>query len=157
MESAMGGLLRCTEFVISQLGRLQAILTLGMRLFIADVFFKSGLQKIRNWDGTLALFENEYQVPFLPTEVAALAATAGELVLPILLAFGLAGRFGAAGLFVVNAVAVLSYWEGLGDIGRTHHYYWGVMIMVPLLFGPGRISIDHILWPRLQRRFAVNR
>ena len=45
----------------------------------------------------------------LPPELAAYMGTFGELVFPVLLVLGLMGRFGAAGLFMVNVMAVVSY------------------------------------------------
>ena len=78
---------------------LRAPITLGVRLFLADVFFKAGLTKLADWDVTLALFADEYHVPLLPPEAAAWAGTGGELVLPVLLALGL----------VVLTVVVVGY------------------------------------------------
>ncbi len=47
------------------------VLLLFCRLWVAWVFFNSGLTKIATWDSTLYLFELEYQVPLLPWELAA--------------------------------------------------------------------------------------
>ena len=58
------------------------LLLLFCRLWVAWVFFNSGLIKISSWDSTLYLFELEYQVPILPWELAAYLGTAAELVLP---------------------------------------------------------------------------
>ena len=69
---------------------LRAPLTLGVRLFLADVFFRAGMTKLADWDVTLALFTDEYQVPVLPPMLAALLATACEILLPMLLSLGLA-------------------------------------------------------------------
>ena len=55
----------------------------------------SGLTKIHDWSITVALFTDEYHVPLLPPGVAALMGTATELSMPVLLALGLATRFGA--------------------------------------------------------------
>ncbi|HLF22852.1 MAG TPA: hypothetical protein VI565_02945, partial [Burkholderiales bacterium] len=49
---------------------LSPLLDLGIRLWVANVFWKSGLTKIASWDNTVLLFENEYQVPLLSPEVA---------------------------------------------------------------------------------------
>lgn len=121
-----------------------------LRLYVAHAFFLSGLTKLRDWSVTLALFESEYAVPLLPPPLAAVLGTAGEIVLPVLLALGLAGRFGAAGLFVVNAVAVLSYAD-LSDLGRADHLLWGVLLLTTALHGPGRWSLDHWLAKRTER------
>lgn len=127
---------------------------LALRLYVGHVFFSSGLQKLRNWDGTLALFENDYQVPLLPPDLAAVMGTAGELGLPVLLVLGLAGRFGAAGLTVMNLVAVVSY-PDLSDLGRQDHLLWGTMLLVTLFHGPGRLSLDHWIGGRLAARSAA--
>jgi len=54
---------------------LQAPAALAARLFVGAAFFRSGLTKIVDWDTTLALFADEYHVPLLPTDVAAVAGT----------------------------------------------------------------------------------
>ncbi|AXT47495.1 DoxX family membrane protein [Chromobacterium rhizoryzae] len=123
---------------------LQPLLLLLFRLWIANVFFKSGLTKIDDWDTTILLFTEEYHVPLLPPAIAAALAAAGELGLSALLALGLGGRFAAAGLFILNAVAVISY-PGLTEATREFHYYWGMLIAVVLAFGPGLLSVDALL------------
>jgi putative oxidoreductase len=128
------------------------VLDLGIRLYVARAFFLSGLTKIRDWDTTLLLFSDEYHVPLLPTELAAFAGTAGELVFPVLLALGLATRLSAFGLGLVNVMAVVSYWHVLGQedaaAALSQHVYWGVLLLVPLLHGPGRLSLDALVWRR---------
>ena len=84
---------------------------LAARAYVAWVFFASGLTKLRDWETTVFLFTEEYHVPLLSPTAAALSGTAGELVLPVLLVLGLAGRFAALGLSVVNVVAVISLAE----------------------------------------------
>src|SRR5262245_1692240 len=97
--------------LVKLLDHLQPLAALLARLYVAHVFFLSGLTKLRDWSVTLALFMDEYMVPVLPPEVAAVMGTTGELVLPALLVLGLAGRFAALGLSVMNVVAVLSLAE----------------------------------------------
>jgi len=127
------------------------VLDLSIRLYVAEVFFRSGLLKIDNWDGTMYLFRNEYRVPLLPPEVAAWLGTFGELAFPPLLALGLAARFGALSLSVVNVMAVISFWHVLGEneAALNSHIYWGLLLLVTLCHGPGKISVDH--W--IRRRF----
>jgi len=129
---------------------LAPVLDLGIRLLVAGVFFQSGLVKIQSWSSTLALFENEYAVPLLPPELAAYLGTGAELVLPVFLALGLGGRFAAAALFVFNIVAVISY-PDLGEVGLKDHQYWGLLLLVTLLHGPGKLSVDHFLSRRFFR------
>lgn len=120
---------------------LQAPALLLARVHVGLVFFRSGLTKLADWDTTLALFENEYAVPLLPPHWAAWAGTTGELLLPLLLWLGLAGRFGAAGLSVVNVVAVLSLAE-MAPAALGQHQLWGVLLAVLVLWGPGAWSAD---------------
>ena len=129
-------------------GWLAPALDLAIRIWVGMVFFQSGLTKILSWDTTLSLFENEYAVPLLPPQLAAYMGTAAELVLPIFLVLGLGGRLSAAALFVFNIIAVVSY-PDLGEVGLKDHQYWGLLLLVALLHGPGKISIDHFLRRRL--------
>ena len=62
------------------------------RWTVAGVFFRSGMTKLRDWDTTLALFADEYHVPFLSPGAAAWLGTGAELILPALLLLGLGGR-----------------------------------------------------------------
>jgi putative oxidoreductase len=127
---------------------LAPVLDLTIRIWVGMVFFQSGLTKIQSWDTTLSLFENEYAVPLLPPELAALLGTGAELFLPVFLVLGLGGRLSAAAMFVFNIIAVLSY-PDLGEVGLKDHQYWGLLLLIPLLHGPGKISIDHFI----RRRF----
>ncbi|UGA36772.1 DoxX family membrane protein [Chromobacterium haemolyticum] len=102
---------------------LQPLLLLLFRLWIANVFFKSGLTKIDDWDTTILLFTEEYHVPLLPPAVAAALAAAGELGLSALLALGLGGRFAAAGLFILRCGR-----DQLPGTDRSH-------ARIPLLLG----------------------
>lgn len=121
---------------------LSPALDVFLRLYVASVFFRSGLTKIKTWDSTLYLFSDVYTVPFIPSDVAAYLATAGELSLPVLLVLGLFGRFAAAGLFILNFVALYSYYDGLSEAGRNQHLYWGMLIAVLLIISRGKWSID---------------
>jgi putative oxidoreductase len=142
------------ERALGWLNALAHVIDLVIRFYVADAFFKSGLTKIRSWDATLFLFENEYRVPLLPTQVAAFLGTFGELVLPPLLALGLATRFAAAGLSVVNVVAVIAFWHVLSgnEAALASHVYWGLLLLVTLFHGPGKLSLDHWLWRRVRAR-----
>jgi len=126
----------------------QPILNLAFRIYLANVFFSAGLTKIKSWDTTLMLFEYEYSVPVIPFDIAAYLATAAELALPALLVVGLAGRFSAAGLFILNYVAMISYAD-ISPAGINDHYFWGAMLAVLCLYGPGKLSVD--AW--IQQRF----
>lgn len=126
------------------LNALQPLLSLIGRLYVAQAFFLSGLTKLRDWDTTLALFSDEYHVPLLPPELAAVMGTCGEIALPVLLVVGLGGRFAAMGLGVVNLVAVLSLAE-IAPAALQQHVSWGIVLLALAVFGSGRWALDQWL------------
>jgi putative oxidoreductase len=134
------------------LDHLRPLLLLGTRLWVSWQFLNSGWLKLTTWDTTLELFRSEYHVPVLPPTVAAVCGTFGELFFPILLVLGVFTRFGALGLFAVNAMAVISYWHVLGSEGYeaalAQHVLWGFMIVVIAVFGGGKIALDEKLGDR---------
>jgi len=130
-------------------GSLQSALLLATRIYVSWQFLESGWLKLQDWDNTLFLFQEEYRTPVLSPAVAAVAGTFGETVFPVLLIAGLLGRYSAAGLFAVNVMAVVSYahvllGEGF-EAALGQHYLWGFMLLVLIVFGPGRWSADHLI------------
>lgn len=130
---------------------LAPLMDLGLRLYLANVFFKSGWTKILSWDSTLYLFNDVYHVPLLPPAVAATMAASAELGLSVLLVLGLFGRFAASGLFILNIVAVISYAD-LSQGGLNQHLSWGILLAVLLILSRGRWSIDAWLEERLRKK-----
>jgi putative oxidoreductase len=132
-----------------------SLLSLAIRLFVGWQFLKAGRTKVADWSSTVALFTDEYMVPILPPEVAALAGASGELILPILMFVGIFSRPAALGLFFVNLMAVISY-PALFNFdcpaAINDHFYWGFLLLVPVVFGPGRFSLDHWLATQQQRK-----
>ncbi len=123
---------------------LQPAVMLVVRVFIAYAFFKSGLLKIKDWDSTLFLFEYEYVIPYVPHMIAAVLGTIGELVLPVLLAFGLGARIGALGLLVMTLVIETFIYPGTQE-----HYYWMSILALLAMTGPGTLSVDHLIRRRV--------
>lgn len=128
------------------------IFKLFVRLYVADAFFRSGLTKLGSWDAQMPflssgvgyLFESEYQVPLIPWELAAYLATATELILPVLLLLGLVTRLSALALFLFNIIAVVSY-PAIWQSGFYDHKLWGIMLLVIVIYGQGRLSIDNLI------------
>jgi putative oxidoreductase len=127
---------------------LASLLLLTTRLYVSWQFLKSGWLKLTDWDSTLYLFQEEYHTPILSPAVAAVAGTFGELFFPALLVVGLFGRYAAAGLFVVNIVAVVSYAQVLladgFEAALGQHVLWGFMLLVLMVFGTGRWALDSL-------------
>jgi len=142
-----------SERGIAALEALQPAAQLLARIYVAGVFFRSGLTKLHDWDTTLALFTDEYHVPLLHSTVAAYLGTAAEIALPVLLVLGLGGRFAAAGLFILNAVAVLSLTD-VAPAAFQQHVFWGSLLAALLLWGPGRWSLDRFAAPWLRAHLS---
>jgi putative oxidoreductase len=136
--------------IASLLTHLRDPFLLLSRLYVAKIFFMSGLTKLNDWGTTVALFTDEYKVPFLNPSVAAFMGTAGELILPVMLVLGLCGRFAALGLFVVNVVAVIALTD-IPAAAMQQHVFWGWVLACLAMVGVGRWSMD--CW--LQRRLAA--
>ena len=137
------------------------LVDLGLRLWVAWAFFKAGLVKIADMDSTIDLFTNTYHVPLLPPTFAAYLGTGIELVVPAILALGLFGRLTAAFMFIYNLICVISFpdlwpdgfWTGLFGSAFKDHKIWGLMLLVTLVHGPGKLSLDYLLmkvFPKLR-------
>ncbi len=107
-----------------------------------------------SWQSTLALFRDEYHVPLLPPDVAAVTGACGELFFPTLLMLGIGGRIGPIGLFAVNVMAVISYRQVLladgFEAALAQHVLWGFMLIVLTLFGNGGIAVDRLIAGQLR-------
>ncbi|WP_425301961.1 DoxX family protein [Rhizobium favelukesii] len=123
-----------------------------LRIALALPFLRSGLTR---WDGflslspgTLFLFEEQFRLHIFggeyvlpaPDQLALLTATA-EIVLPILLIFGLATRFAALSLLVMTGVIQLVFPDGWANF----HLYWAALALGVIAIGPGAISGDYLL------------
>jgi len=129
--------------VEKHISNLQNVSLLVLRLWLGWVFISAGLTKFNHWDSTLFLFEYEYQVPLIPWQLAAYVGTAAEVILPMFVVIGLITRPMALALFGFNIVAVISY-PSIWDSGFLDHQLWGLMILVVLLYGAGRWSLDQL-------------
>ncbi len=132
----------------------EPIVLLLIRLYMFDVFFKSGKSKLDywlndDWDSAVQLFEDIHPVPFLPADIAAVLGTAGEVVLSCLLLVGLFGRLSALGLLVVTAMIEVSF-HYVDDSYTTFesHYMWALLLGVIAVRGAGTLSLDRGLFRR---------
>lgn len=131
---------------ISQARSIVETLTLlSVRGYLFSVFFFAGFNKLKSWESTLFLFEYEYVVPFLRHDIAAYIGTATEIFLPLLLLLGLLTPLAATGLFIFNIVAVMSL-AGMAPAAFLLHVIWGGLIFSLIIWGPGKISVDRVLF-----------
>ncbi|CAN5283326.1 DoxX family protein [soil metagenome] len=122
------------------------------RIALALPFFRSGLTR---WDapfqlsiGTSYLFEeffklhifgNLVDIPFPDT--TALIVACLEILLPVLLIFGLATRAAAVGIFIMTCVIQLIVPDGWANF----HLYWAALALGLIAYGPGALSIDALI------------
>lgn len=123
---------------------------LAARLYLANVFFKSGMLRFKdykngNWDTQLYLFGDEHPVPGIPADIAAPLTTTMELALPVLLALGLFGRVGAAGVLIMTAVIEFTYMHA------NDHILWAFLAAAVFIKGPGRLSLDYLLLKMIRK------
>ena len=131
------------------------------RFSIAAVFWNSGQTKVQGFvvnlvsgefslgwprlsDSALALFQDEYKLPFIPPEIAAPMAATAEHVLPVLLLIGLGTRFSALALLGMTLVIQLFVYPG----AYATHGTWAAVLLYLIARGPGMLSVDHWLASR---------
>lgn len=121
------------------------VVALALRIFPALVFWQSGRTKVEGMftikDSTWFLFKEEYALPLIPSDVAAVMATMAEHVLPVLLILGLFTRFAALGLLGMTAVIQIFVYPA----AWVTHGLWAASFLAIVARGPGRFSLDHVL------------
>ncbi len=125
------------------------------RFSMAAVFWSSGQTKIEGFalnfvtgeiklgwprlaDSAVALFQDEYKLPFLAPMIAAPITAMAEHVLPALLLLGLATRVSAMGLLVMTLVIQVFVYPG----AYATHGTWAVALLFLIIRGPGAFSLD---------------
>jgi putative oxidoreductase len=124
-------------------------IALAARVFPAAVFWQSGQTKVAGWylkPSTIALFQNEYQLPIIDPTTAACLSAIGEHLFPVLLVLGLATRFAAFALLIMTAVIEIFVYP---DAWPTHGV-WAASFFLLIARGPGRISLDYLIARRLK-------
>ena len=128
------------------------------RFSIAAVFWTSAQTKVQGlvinlvegefhpgWprlsDSAVALFRNEYKLPLLPPELAAVLAATAEHSLALLILLGLATRFSALGLLGMTLVIQVLVYPG----AYATHGTWAALLLMLLTRGPGVLSLDHLV------------
>ncbi|CDI03450.1 FAD-dependent pyridine nucleotide-disulphide oxidoreductase [Candidatus Competibacter denitrificans Run_A_D11] len=114
-------------------------LDLLIRLWLAQVFWVSGVLKLANWDNALTLATYEYPVSWLNPVTAAIVGVTLEVVGSMLLAFGLATRLAALALLLLTLVIQFEY------LALDQHLYWAALFGWYVIMGAGSISLDRLL------------
>ena len=116
-----------------------SILDLVVRLWIAEIFFVSGVLKLANWQTALFLAANEYPVSWLDPVAAAYLGVSIELIGSALLALGLATRLAALPMLALTLVIQFSY------AAVDQQLFWAVFLLWYVVHGAGALSIDRML------------
>ena len=135
------------SFITDLIARLlpAPVVSLIIRVAIAAVFFLSGRTKVEGLlditDSTYSLFATEYQVPLIPSDIAAHLATYSEHLFPILIVLGLMTRFSALALLGMTLVIQIFVYP----LGWPTHLLWGALLLYLVRFGAGPLSLDRLL------------
>jgi putative oxidoreductase len=128
-----------------------SLVQLVMRVALAVPFWKSGILKwsgfLKLSDTAVTLFTDEFMLhlpggPYhypMPTVMAFLSGC-GEITFPVLLVLGLGTRFAALGLLFMTCIVELTVPDGW-----PIHITWAAMALGIMAWGPGRISLDHLI------------
>lgn len=142
-------LVKTTAFILRPfLWLLNMLIPLGdliARIWVAQVFLRDGWLKLQNWHHSVGLFENHYV--FFPVLTAVLVLAA-EIVLPILLILGLGGRIIILLFFIFSLATMYFYnfiWTPEGVTNMNQQMAWAMLLMLLMLHGSGRWSLDHWL------------
>ena len=150
----IAGLLRTIHAGLSRIP--DTLIATLARFSIAAVFWKSGQTKIEGlaidivsgefslgWprlsDSAIFLFQEEYRLPLLPPEWAAMAAASAEHLFPILILIGLATRLSALALLVMTLTIQIFVYPSAYPV----HGVWAAVLLFLMAHGAGRLSLDH--------------
>jgi putative oxidoreductase len=146
--SALIAAMRAVAAVLDKIP--QSLISLAARIFPAAVFWRSGETKVEGWhvtDSAIALFRDEYKLPWIDPALAANIAAFSEHFFPVLLVIGLASRFAALALLGMTAVIEIFVYP----YAWPEQGVWAVCFLVVIARGPGIFSLDHLI----ARRFAA--
>jgi putative oxidoreductase len=135
------------------------------RFSIAAVFWSSGQTKVQGFaanlvtgefnlgwpslsESALALFQDEYRLPFIPPEFAAPMAAFAEHLFPLLILIGLGTRLSALALLGMTLVIQVFVYPG----AYATHGTWAAVLLYLVARGPGMLSVDH--WVASRRAAA---
>ncbi len=142
---------RFIDALIRLLSRVpQSFVALTGRLAIGLVFWNAGRSVADGWnifhvsERSLALFQGEYRIPYIPPEAMALTAQIAEHVLPVLIIIGLATRFAALGLLILTILLQVFVYPGAYVVHGT----WAAVLLMLIKYGPGTLSADYLIYRR---------
>jgi NADH dehydrogenase/putative oxidoreductase len=112
---------------------------LVIRLWLAGLFFASGVLKLTHWQTALDLARNEYPVSWLGPVAAAYTGVTIEVVGAVLLAAGFMTRYAAVPLLILSLVIQFAY------LPFDSQLFWAVLFAWYAVHGAGPLSLDGLL------------
>jgi putative oxidoreductase len=132
------------------------VINLAIRLVIFKVFWFSVQTKIVGltlagqhfafWnvtDSTFLLFDFEYGIPLIPSELAAYLGTFGEFFLALMILLGFMTRFAALGLFIMTMTIQFFVYP---DAWWSVHVFWTLLLVYIMRNGGGFLSVDNVIF-----------
>lgn len=135
-----------------------------LRLLLAVEFGSAGLEKLHG-DNWFADIQDQFPFPFnvIPVSLSWFMATWFELIGAAALVLGLGVRFFAVSLMVLTVVAIAAVhwpaqWTSLGELALGYAIsddghgnfklplMYLVMLLPLVLQGPGKLSVDALIW-----------
>lgn len=128
-----------------------SLVQLVLRIALAVPFWRSGMLKWAGFlklnDTAVTLFSDEFMLHlpggpyhFPAPAVMAFLSGCGEITFPILLVLGLGTRFAGLGLLFMTLIVELTVPDGW-----PIHITWAAMALAIMAYGPGRVSLDHLI------------
>ena len=120
------------------------IFDLAIRIYVAKVFFMSGLVKIQSWDSTPRAVRERVCGAAAAARACRVHGNSGGALSAAAAGAGIGGRAVALGAFVFNLVAATSY-PDISEAGIKDHVLWGALLAVTFFHGPGKLSLDYFI------------
>ncbi len=133
---------KTTEF----LDKIKPVVNFIVRLYLASTFLFLGLDKIQNWDTTLFLFQNDYQIPLVSHSIATVLAIAIQIACPVMLVLGYGTRFAALILFVTTLMSNFFYQQ------YVEYNYWMLVLAMLMCYGADKFSLDCYMLGKLKAK-----
>lgn len=112
---------------------------LAIRIYLAQIYWVSGILKVLDWDQALILAADQAPAGWLAPVTAAYIGAIIQLIAPVLLAFGLLTRFAALPMALLAITVEFTY------LSTPVHHYWALLFGWYVVMGAGPLSIDHLL------------
>ncbi|MBK8400395.1 MAG: DoxX family membrane protein [Propionivibrio sp.] len=110
-----------------------------IRLWLAEIFFVSGVLKLTAWHTALDLATNEYAVSWMNPVSAAYTGVGIEVLGGVLLAIGFMTRYAAIPMLILSLVIQFAY------LPFDNQLFWALLFAWYAIQGAGPLSIDSLL------------